>query len=79
MSGAFSYHCFKVSSSSRLVFSYLHHGTQRSVQSMGPIFIPRDLNIEQREIHWKPLPKKNGIMSTETWEQSRKRVYLETI
>ena len=32
---------------------------------MGPIFIPRDLNIEHREIHWKPLPQKNGIMSPE--------------
>jgi len=44
---------------------YLHHGTQRGVQAMGPIFIPRDLNIKHREIHWKPLPQKNGIMSLE--------------
>jgi hypothetical protein len=32
------------------------------VQSNEPIFIPLDLNIEHREIHWKPLSKKNGIM-----------------
>jgi hypothetical protein len=25
--------------------------------------IPLDLNIESREIRWKPLPQKNGIMS----------------
>ena len=48
----------------QLVPSYLHHCTQCGVQSMGPIFIPRDLNIEHREIHWKPLPQ-NGIMSLE--------------
>jgi hypothetical protein len=29
---------------------------------MGPILIPQDLNIERREIRWKPLPQ-NGIMS----------------
>ena len=59
MSGAFSYHCFIVCSSSRLIHSYLYHGTQRGVQSMGPIFIRRDLNIEHREIHWMPLPQKD--------------------
>jgi hypothetical protein len=35
---------------------------QRGAQSLGHIFIPRDLNIEQWEIHWKALPQK-GIMS----------------
>jgi hypothetical protein len=38
---------------------------QRGVQSMGPIFILRDLNIEHREIHWKTLPQKGGILSPE--------------
>jgi hypothetical protein len=65
MSGAFPYHDFIVCSSSRLVPSYLHHGTQRGVQAMGPIFIHRDLNIEHQKIHWKPLPQKNDIMSPE--------------
>ena len=51
--------------SSRLVPSYLHHGTQRNVQSMGPIFIRRDLNIEHREIHGSRRRKKNDIMSPE--------------
>ena len=32
---------------------------------MGPIFIPQDLNIEHREIHWKPLPQQNRIVSPE--------------
>ena len=54
-----------VCSSSRLVPSYLHHGTQRGVQSMGPIFIPRDLNIEFRKIHWKSLLQENGVLSLE--------------
>jgi hypothetical protein len=47
------------------VTSYFQHGTQRGVQSMGPIFIPRDLNFEHRGILWKPLPQKNDIMSPE--------------
>jgi hypothetical protein len=68
MSGAFSCHCFIVCLSIRLVPSYLHHVTQRGVQTMGPFFIPRDLNIEHREIHWKPLPQKNRIMSPEICE-----------
>jgi hypothetical protein len=29
---------------------------------MGPIFIPPDLNIEDREIHWKPLPQKETVL-----------------
>ena len=53
-----SYHCFIVCSSSRLVPSYVHHVTERGVQSMGPIFIRRDLNIEHREIHRKRLPQR---------------------
>jgi hypothetical protein len=32
---------------------------------MGPIFIPRDLNIEHREIHWELRLQKNCIMSPE--------------
>jgi hypothetical protein len=47
-----------------LVPGYLHHGTQRGSQSMGPIFILRDLYIEHQEIHWMLLPQ-NGIMSPE--------------
>jgi hypothetical protein len=62
MSGAISYHYFIVFSSSMLVPSYLHHGTLRGVQSMGPIYIPRVLNIEQREIRGKPLPQTNHII-----------------
>jgi hypothetical protein len=61
MSGAFAYHCFIVCSSSRLLPSCLHNGTQRGVQSMGPIFIPLDLNIEHREIHGKPLPQETVL------------------
>ncbi len=45
--------------------SYLHHGMQCGVQAMEPIFIPRDLNIEYGEIHWKPLPQENSITSPE--------------
>jgi hypothetical protein len=30
---------------------------------MGPIFVRRNLNIEHREIYWKPLPQKNRIIS----------------
>jgi hypothetical protein len=41
-----------------LVHSYLRHGVQLGFQSMGPIFIPRGLTIEHREIYWKPLPQK---------------------
>jgi hypothetical protein len=65
MSGAFPYHDFIVCSSSRLVPSYLHHGTQRGVQSMGSIFIPRDLNIEHRDIRCKLMTPKERIMSAE--------------
>jgi transposase InsO family protein len=32
---------------------------------MGPIFIPRDMKIEDRGADWKTLPQKNGIMSPE--------------
>jgi hypothetical protein len=46
-----------------LVPRYLHHGTQRGAQSMGPIFTWRDLNIERREIQWTPLPPRNGIIA----------------
>jgi hypothetical protein len=45
--------------------SYLHHGTQRGVQSIRHIFIPRDMSIEHREIHWKPLSQETGIMFPE--------------
>jgi hypothetical protein len=64
MSGAFSFHGFIVCSQSRLALSYIHHGIQRGVHSMGPILVPRDLNIEHRETHRKPLPQ-NCIMSPE--------------
>jgi hypothetical protein len=66
---ALSCRCFVVCSQSTLVPSYLQHGTQRGVQSMD-LLIPRDLNIEQREIHWKPLPQ-NGIMSPEILREWR--------
>jgi len=29
------------------------------------MFIPRDLKIEHREIHWKPLLQRNRIVSPE--------------
>jgi len=32
---------------------------------MGPIFIPRNLDIEHREIRWAPQQQKNGIVSPE--------------
>ena len=69
-SGAFSHHCFIVCSSSSLGRGYLHHVTRRRERSMGPIFIGRDLNIEHQEIHRKPLPQKNRIISPEIlhWE-----------
>jgi mannose-6-phosphate isomerase-like protein (cupin superfamily) len=35
---------------------------------MRPIFILRDLNIEHRETHGKPLTQKYGIMSPEIYE-----------
>jgi hypothetical protein len=56
---SFSCHCFIVCSSSRLVASFLSQRTQRGVQSIGLIFVRRDLNIELREIHRKTLPQKS--------------------
>jgi hypothetical protein len=65
MSGAFSYHGFIACSSSRLVPSYRYYGTQGSVQSMRPIFMRRDLNIEHEEMHGEAVPQKDGIMFPE--------------
>jgi hypothetical protein len=45
----------------RLVPVYFHHGTKRGIQSMGSIFIPRDQNIDHREIHGKLLPQKKVL------------------
>ncbi len=59
--------------------AYLHHGTQRGVQSMGPIFIPRDLNIEHREIHWKPLIVFGQIMCGSSSEMEKLRRLALTV
>jgi hypothetical protein len=38
---------------------------------MGPIFIPRDLTVEHREIHWKPLLQKKWYYVSGNIESER--------
>jgi hypothetical protein len=40
---------------------------------MGPVFIPRDLNIEHRKIHWKPLIVFGQIMCGSSSEMEKLR------